>query len=171
MAFAGTVGLALVVMSSRRSASLAGHAQALPDWPIKFTLPNDYAWRRVPQMLVLESPEEGRLGFATVYVGRSSTLGMSQLQITFGELGDGATLKEASHALIGRQLKKPSSIGMGPAIGRMDRREMDNGRLILEAVSCLERGLSVAVTLECDARSGRSDQVFDEICGSICLVE
>ncbi len=171
IAFAGTVGLALVVMSSRQSASLGGHGQALPDWPIKFTLPSEYTWGRDPQMFVLESPADGRLGFATMYLGRSPRLGTSRLRVTYGELGSGTTLKEATRALIGRELEDPRTIGMGPATGRMDRRPMGNGRLVLEAVSCLDRGLGVAVSLDCDARSGRSDRIFEEICASISLAE
>lgn len=171
MAFAGTVCLAWVVMSSRQSASPAGHGQALPAWPIKFTLPSEYAWGSDPQMFVLESRADGRLGFATEYLGRSPRLGRSQLRVTYAELGAGTSLNEASHALIGRELEDPRTIGMGPATGRMDRRPMGNGRLVLEAVSCLDRGLGVAVSLECDARSNRSDRIFEEICASIRLVE
>lgn len=170
LAFAGTVSLAKIMVDVRSGDELVvSGKQAPPDWPIAFTLPDEYRWRidsNARNFSGTHGPNQGQLA----YVGRRTLGGRSVLSVAFQVMPPAMTLQAAAAELTDTPLDAAKGIKMGSIPGLMVTMPFGRaGGTRILAVGYKREGLAVIVDFLTQAGAGDARRAFLAICGSIKL--
>ncbi|HWL92352.1 MAG TPA: hypothetical protein VNT79_02365 [Phycisphaerae bacterium] len=163
LAFAGTIGLAQWTVGVRRLAP----RQALPDWPIVFTLPDTFHWIRAEGALI---KGDRRSKLHAVYLGRHPDHGDCILAVHCDPEGGAADASE----LLGRGLRAivglEEVIQIGPLHGSLITLT-DDGERELQAEAVSPEGLRISLVLMGEASLNTMKSTMKRVCESVEIVD
>ena len=142
LAFAGTVGLAQILVKHRTGEPQTSLEQAPPGWPIEFELPAGYRWTRATEIspLVRLTATDDRN--QALYIGRNPSGQISQLQIQYKLTPAGTSTEEAAAKTFRLPPSGHEEIELGSLSWLVGISEDDFG---LFAVACDASGVAVHV--------------------------
>lgn len=168
LAFAGAIGMAWVLTSVRSARQAAYRDQSPVDWPISFSLPEEYAWLQDSRDPGVETNAEGRSGRAR-YLGMSPALGRSDVLVWFTEASEGSPAAAGPEGYLPTKRGGSDPIEMGPMTGQLADLRMDDGSPAMIAVGSDPNGLTVVVRFMGETSRAQQEESLRSICTSISL--